>query len=98
VVVRADAEPHPRPHGAGWGAGDDKDGTPLLTLSSPSNDEDEDDAAEEVCSLLSRTEIPDLIEHLIALSPPPTVEWTQDSLEDACLGTMFNMMDATLKH
>ncbi len=71
---------------------------PLSMLSSPSKDEDEDDAAEEVCSLLSRTEIPDLVERLIALSPCLTVEWMRDSLDDACLGTMCNIMDATLKH
>ena len=69
--------------------GVDEDGTPS---SSPSSNDDNDaDAAEEVCSLISRTDIPDIVVRLIDSSPRPTVEWTRDSLEDACLGAMCNM-------
>ncbi|KAL3776351.1 hypothetical protein ACHAW5_002453 [Stephanodiscus triporus] len=75
--------------GRGRGGGVDEDGTPS---SSPSSNDDNDaDAAEEVCSLISRTDIPDIVVRLIDSSPRPTVEWTRDSLEDACLGAMCNM-------
>ncbi len=82
------------PRGAGrgeGGAGGNEDGAPLLLLSLPSINEDEDDTAKEVCSLLLRTEIPNLVERLIALSSLSMVVWTQDSFKDVCLVAMRNM-------
>jgi hypothetical protein len=86
VVVQAYKEPH---HacttwaGGRGRTGGNKDGMPLLLSSLLSNNKDEDDAAKEVCSLLSRTEIPSLVKRLIAPSPRLMVKWTQDSLKDA---------------
>jgi hypothetical protein len=51
----------------------------------------DDDDAEGVCALISRTGIPELVVRLIDASPRPAVEWTRDSLEDACLGALCNM-------
>lgn len=51
----------------------------------------EDNAAEEVCTLISQTTIPKLLIHLISTSPRSSIEWTRNSLEDACLGAMCNM-------
>lgn len=49
------------------------------------------DFIEEICLLISHTEIPSLIVQFVRDSPNPTVKWTKDSLEDICLGIMCNM-------
>ncbi|KAL7442272.1 hypothetical protein ACHAXH_007804 [Discostella pseudostelligera] len=46
---------------------------------------------EEICLLLSQTEIPRLMAQYVKDSPRPIIEWTKDSLEDMCLGAMCNM-------
>ena len=45
-----------------------------------------DDSIEEICSLVSRTDIPRLMVRFVGDSPCEAVEWTKDSLEDICLG------------
>ncbi|KAL9184122.1 hypothetical protein ACHAXT_002208 [Thalassiosira profunda] len=50
-----------------------------------------DEAIEEVCLLVSRTEIPRLMVQFVRDSPRPTVKWTRDSLEDICLGALCNL-------
>jgi hypothetical protein len=62
-----------------------------LLLSSPHHLSSINNAAEEVCTLLSQTTIPKLLIQLISTSPRSSIEWTCNSLEDACLGTMCNM-------
>ena len=57
------------------------------TLSSSNNNE----PSEEICLLLSHTEIPRLMAQYVKDSPRPIIEWTKDSLEDMCLGAMCNM-------
>mmetsp|Transcript_27131 Transcript_27131/g.46126 ORF Transcript_27131/g.46126 Transcript_27131/m.46126 type:complete len:485 (-) Transcript_27131:1187-2641(-) len=50
-----------------------------------------DDSIENICQLISRTEIPRLVVQFVGDSPHPTVKWTKDSLEDICLGIMCNI-------
>ena len=50
-----------------------------------------DESIEEICLLISQTEIPRLMVQFVKDSPRPTVKWTKDSLEDICLGAMCNM-------
>ena len=49
------------------------------------------DSIEEICILISRTEIPRLIVQFVRDSPNPTVKWTKDSLEDLSLGILCNL-------
>ena len=46
---------------------------------------------EEICLLISQTEIPRLMVQFVKDSSQPTVKWTKDSLEDICLGIMCNI-------
>ncbi|KAL7487753.1 hypothetical protein ACHAW6_013329 [Cyclotella cf. meneghiniana] len=46
---------------------------------------------EEICALISQTEIPRLIVSFVRDSPRPTVKWTKDSLEDICLGVLCQL-------
>lgn len=48
-------------------------------------------AIEEICTLLSQTEIPRLIVGYVRDSTNPTVKWTKDSLEDICLGVICQL-------
>ena len=48
-------------------------------------------AIEEICTLLSQTEIPRLIVGCVRDSTNPTVKWTKDSLEDICLGVICQL-------
>ena len=94
-----------RARGGGGGAGGIGGGGRRTTTTEEEDDDDEkeapsssssslfkdDDDAEGVCALISRTGIPELVVRLIDASPRPAVEWTRDSLEDACLGAMCNM-------
>ncbi|KAL7545831.1 hypothetical protein ACHAWF_009177 [Thalassiosira exigua] len=50
-----------------------------------------DEAIEEICLLISQTEIPRLMVQFVRDSPHQTVKWTKDSLEDICLGAMCNI-------
>mmetsp|Transcript_6627 Transcript_6627/g.10761 ORF Transcript_6627/g.10761 Transcript_6627/m.10761 type:complete len:499 (-) Transcript_6627:1185-2681(-) len=50
-----------------------------------------DDSIENICLLVSRTEIPRLVIQFVRDSPHPTFKWTKDSLEDICLGIMCNI-------
>jgi hypothetical protein len=50
-----------------------------------------DDSIEEICSLVSRTDIPRLMVQFVGDSPREAVEWTKDSLEDICLGAMCSI-------
>ena len=50
-----------------------------------------DDSIENICLLVSRTEIPRLVIQFVRDSPNPTFKWTKDSLEDICLGIMCNI-------
>ena len=49
------------------------------------------ESIEELCLLLSQTEIPRLMVQFVKDSPRPAIQWTKDSLEDVCLGSMCNM-------
>ena len=49
------------------------------------------DFIEEICLLISRTEIPRMVVQFVRESPHPTVKWTKDSLEDICLSLMCNI-------
>ncbi|KAL7449798.1 hypothetical protein ACHAWC_001818 [Mediolabrus comicus] len=49
------------------------------------------DSIEEICILISRTEIPRLIVQFVRDSPNPTVKWTKESLEDLSLGILCNL-------
>ena len=49
------------------------------------------ESIEEICILISRTEIPRLIVQFVRDSPNPTVKWTKDSLEDLSLGILCNL-------
>ncbi len=49
------------------------------------------ESIEEICSLISRMEIPRLLVQYIKDSPHPTIKWTKDSLEDISLGVMCNL-------
>ncbi|KAL3802051.1 hypothetical protein HJC23_010807 [Cyclotella cryptica] len=46
---------------------------------------------EEICSLVSQTEIARLIVSFVRDSPRPSVKWTKDSLEDICLGILCQL-------
>jgi hypothetical protein len=46
---------------------------------------------EEICTLISQTEIPRLIVSYVRDSPNPAVKWTKDSLEDICLGVICQL-------
>eukprot|EP00581_Thalassiosira_minuscula_P016846 CAMPEP_0183731538 /NCGR_PEP_ID=MMETSP0737-20130205/35684_1 /TAXON_ID=385413 /ORGANISM="Thalassiosira miniscula, Strain CCMP1093" /LENGTH=598 /DNA_ID=CAMNT_0025964287 /DNA_START=40 /DNA_END=1836 /DNA_ORIENTATION=- len=50
-----------------------------------------DETIEEICILLSSTQIPRLVVQFVHDSPRRAVEWTKDSLEDICLGVMCNL-------
>jgi len=50
-----------------------------------------DDSVEEICTLVSATEIPRLLVQFVNDSPRTTLKWTKDSLEDLCMGAMCNM-------
>ena len=76
--------------GGGGGGGGGEIGNNVEVMST-TNDEQIDSAAEEVCTLLSQTTIPKLLIQLISTSPRSSIEWTRNSLEDACLGAMCNM-------
>ena len=41
--------------------------------------------------MVNGTTIPKLLIQLISTSPRSSIEWTRNSLEDACLGAMCNM-------
>jgi len=49
------------------------------------------DSIEEICIVISGTEIPRMMVQFVKDSPHKTVEWTKDSLEDICMGAMCNM-------
>lgn len=49
------------------------------------------ESIEEICILVSQTEIPRLMVQILKDSQRPIVKWTKDSLEDICLGAMCNM-------
>jgi len=49
------------------------------------------ESIEEVCILVSATEIPRLMVQFVGDSPNKTLKWTKDSLEDICMGAMCNM-------
>jgi len=49
------------------------------------------DSIEEICLLLSQTEIPRLIVQFVSDSPRPVIQWSKDSLEDICLGAICNL-------
>jgi hypothetical protein len=59
--------------------------------SSTTDDDDDNNGAKGICSLISLTDIPDLMVRFVDDSPRPIVEWTRDLTEDACLGAMCNM-------
>ena len=48
------------------------------------------DSIEEICLLLSQTEIPRLVVQFVSDSPRPVIQWSKDSLEDICLGAICN--------
>lgn len=50
-----------------------------------------DESVEEICALLSATEVPRLVVGFVRDSPRRTVAWTKDSLEDICLGALCNL-------
>lgn len=50
-----------------------------------------DDSIQNICLLISRTEIPRLVIQFVRESPHPSVKWTKDSLEDICLGIICNI-------
>ncbi|KAL7529628.1 hypothetical protein ACHAXR_003064 [Thalassiosira sp. AJA248-18] len=49
------------------------------------------ESIEEICLLISQTEIPRLMVQFVKDSPHKTIKWTRDSLEDICLGAMCNL-------
>ncbi|EED89322.1 predicted protein [Thalassiosira pseudonana CCMP1335] len=50
---------------------------------------------DELCTLISHTEIPRLAVLFVRDSPNPTVKWTKNSLEDISLGIMCNLAQFT---
>jgi len=53
------------------------------------------ESIEEICTLISTTEIPRLLVHYVRDSPYPTIKWTKDSLEDISLGVICNLAQWT---
>lgn len=49
------------------------------------------ESIEEICILISQTEIPRLMVQFLKDSKRPCVKWIKDSTEDICLGAMCNM-------
>lgn len=47
---------------------------------------------EEICTVISQTEIPQLIVTCVRDSPNPAAKWTKDSLEDICLGVICQLV------
>jgi hypothetical protein len=47
---------------------------------------------QDICTLISQTEIPRLIVSFVRDSPNPAVKWTKDSLEDMCLGVLCQLV------
>lgn len=53
------------------------------------------ESIEEICTLISMTEVPRLLVQYVRDSPYPTIKWTKDSLEDISLGVMCNLAQWT---
>jgi hypothetical protein len=51
----------------------------------------DDSVIEEICTVVSQTEIPRLVVTYVRDSPNPTLKWTKDSLEDICLGVVCQL-------
>lgn len=72
-------------------AEDDKQGSASLSDSTGRQGSIPNEFTEEICILISQTDIPRLMVQFVKDSPHGTIKWTRDSLEDICLGAMCNL-------